>query len=236
MSEIRTILADAVAAARGTRARLLELEPDIAVIGEYADGGSALAAIRSTRPHVALLTADLPVLTGIRVAAGMAGETPGTRVLILASITASCVVTSPGVAGYVAATAASSRIAEAVRAVAGGGTFFDTDLSYVTRADLTRGGTRAAARPAAADRRNDVPGRATGDIADAATDLTARERSVLTALSHVNPLRRISVREISEAIGMSPEAVGLTMNSLLAKTGGQNRWAAIRIASARGWI
>lgn len=66
---------------------------------------------------------------------------------------------------------------------------------------------------------------------DHTTTLTTRERSVLSVLPGSG-----SIREIAELVGMSLEAVGLTMNSLLAKTGGRNRLEATQIATARGWI
>ncbi|HEX5403195.1 MAG TPA: response regulator transcription factor [Pseudonocardiaceae bacterium] len=61
--------------------------------------------------------------------------------------------------------------------------------------------------------------------------LTPRERIVLTASARCG-----SVREICETVGISPEAVGLLMNTVLAKTGGQNHLQAAEIASTRGWI
>ena len=64
-----------------------------------------------------------------------------------------------------------------------------------------------------------------------AAPLTPRERTVLSASS-----RYRSLREVSDALGLSVATVGLVMNSLLAKTGGRDRSEAARIAHARGWV
>jgi two-component system, NarL family, response regulator DesR len=204
MSEIRTILADDADLVRSTVAQLLALEPDIAVVGEYGDGMSAVAAVYELRPDVALLDAGLPGMDGVSVAERIAHS--GTRVLILSSITTSGtfhLAARAGVNGYVARTAPWHRIADAVRTVAAGSRFVDIDLA--DEDDATGG------RPSA--------------------PLTSRERTVLTASSRCG-----SVREICETVGISLEAVGLVMNTVLAKTGGQNRLEAAQIASTRGWI
>jgi two-component system response regulator DesR len=72
------------------------------------------------------------------------------------------------------------------------------------------------------------------DLADESTDaapLTPRERTVLRVSACYG-----SLREISQALGLSVATVGLVMNSLLAKTGGRDRSEAARIAHARGWV
>jgi two-component system response regulator DesR len=199
MSEVRTILADDADLVRSTVAQLLALEPDIAVVGEYGDGPAAVAAVYELRPDVVLLGTG-----GVSVAEQIAHS--GARVLILSSLTmagAFHLAARAGVSGYVARTAPSHRIADAVRTVAAGSRYVDIDLADGPAVD---GG-----RPAA--------------------PLTPRERTVLTASSHCG-----SVREICETVGISLEAVGLVMNTVLAKTGGQNRLEAAEIASTRGWI
>jgi two-component system response regulator DesR len=124
MNPITTILADDAALVRSTIAQLLALEPDISVLGEYADGTSALAAIAELRPHVAVLDVDMPGMDGIEVAEAVAAQHTSTRVLILSSITASGTYHAAmraGVWGYISKTAPSYRLADAVRAVSAGG-------------------------------------------------------------------------------------------------------------------
>lgn len=211
MNQITTILADDAALVRSTIAQLLALEPDIAVLGEYPDGTSALAAIVKNRPDVAVLDVNMPGLDGIQVAEKVANEHPATRVLILSSITASGTYHAAmraGVCGYISKTAPSYRLADAVRAVSAGGRFIDVDLAddAVSEVELVASTSER-------------------------TPLTPRERRVLSASASGR-----STREICESLGLSSEIVGLVMTTLLVKTGGQDRREAATIASARGWI
>lgn len=201
MSEIRTILADDAVEVRTTIAQILALEPDIAVLGEYGDGHTALAAVRELHPDVAVLAHDLPGLDGVAVAESIADT--DTRALVLASHTApgTChTAMRAGVRGWVARTAPCQRLLTAVRAVAAGERYVDSDLA-------------------------DEPAWSTE------TPLTARERRVLSAASALG-----STREICDAVGLSSETVGMVMSTLLAKTGGQDRLDAARIATTRGWL
>jgi two-component system response regulator DesR len=209
MSGIRTVLADDAVAVRNTIAQLLALEPDIHVLGEYGDGHLALGAVRELRPDVAILAVDLPGLDGIAVAEAIADT--DTRVLILSSLTASGTCRTAmraGALGYVAKTAPSHRLVAAVRATAAGERFVDLDIvDEDTIDDLA------------------------GDRTWRATPLTTRERRVLSAVSRCR-----STRELCETVGLSQEIVGMVMCTLLAKTGGQDRLDAARIAATRGWI
>ena len=66
----------------GLRA-LLERQKGITVVGEAADGPSALALARKLRPDVVILDISLPGLSGIEVATRIAAELPYTRTVAL---------------------------------------------------------------------------------------------------------------------------------------------------------
>ena len=66
----------------GLRA-LLERQDGISVVGEAADGPSALALARTLRPDVVILDISLPGLSGIEVATRIAAELPYTRTVAL---------------------------------------------------------------------------------------------------------------------------------------------------------
>ena len=52
----------------GLRMRL-ELEPDLAVIGEAGDGAAALALARETHPQVVIMDIEMPIMDGITATA-----------------------------------------------------------------------------------------------------------------------------------------------------------------------
>ena len=71
---IRALIVDDEPIARHSVARLLREEADIAVIGEFGDGASALEAIRRLKPDLVFLDIQMPELTGIDVAASLGEE------------------------------------------------------------------------------------------------------------------------------------------------------------------
>ena len=83
---IRLVLVDNhVVLRQGLRA-LLELEPDIDVVGEADNGRDALDVVLETAPDVALIDLSMPEMGGISATQVFHRECPRTRVLILASI------------------------------------------------------------------------------------------------------------------------------------------------------
>ncbi|NUR83123.1 MAG: response regulator transcription factor [Nonomuraea sp.] len=68
---------------RGALASLLGLEPDIEVVGEAADGQEAVTVAVASRPDVALLDIEMPVMDGLSAAAEITAKVPGCRVMIL---------------------------------------------------------------------------------------------------------------------------------------------------------
>jgi DNA-binding NarL/FixJ family response regulator len=67
------LIVDDHAAFRGAARALLEAD-GFPVVGEAADGASAVSAVRALRPDVVLLDIQLPDLNGFEVAERLAGE------------------------------------------------------------------------------------------------------------------------------------------------------------------
>ncbi|MET8145883.1 response regulator transcription factor [Sphaerisporangium sp. NPDC005288] len=80
---IRVVLAEDQAMVRGALSTLLGLEADIEVVGEASTGEEAVAVVRETRPDIALLDIEMPVMDGITAAAEIVRVAPGCRVMIL---------------------------------------------------------------------------------------------------------------------------------------------------------
>ncbi|MEU8433926.1 response regulator transcription factor [Streptomyces sp. NPDC029216] len=68
---IRVLLCDPHHLTRAGLASVLEREPDIAVVGEALHTGDVEGAVRSLRPHVALVSHDPDTMDGIAVARGL---------------------------------------------------------------------------------------------------------------------------------------------------------------------
>lgn len=83
MKRIRVLLVDDQREVRrGLRMRL-ELEPDIDVVGEAADGAAAVSAMPLVEPDVALMDVEMPVMDGITATERICSGHPGCAVVVL---------------------------------------------------------------------------------------------------------------------------------------------------------
>ena len=80
---IRVLLAEDQAMMRGALAVLLDLEDDIEVVAQVADGTAIVPTALDVRPDVALLDIELPGASGLDAAAALARELPACRVVIV---------------------------------------------------------------------------------------------------------------------------------------------------------
>jgi two-component system LytT family response regulator len=70
----RALIVDDEALARRSLSSLLDPEPDFEVVGECADGRSAVRAIASLEPDLVFLDVQMPGMNGFEVLAAAAGE------------------------------------------------------------------------------------------------------------------------------------------------------------------
>ncbi|TNM49514.1 response regulator transcription factor [Nocardioides albidus] len=81
---IRVLIVDDQALVRAGFAAILNLEPDIEVVGEVADGSEALQVARATSPDVVLMDIRMPGTDGIAAIRALLEHGPvGVRVLML---------------------------------------------------------------------------------------------------------------------------------------------------------
>jgi two-component system response regulator DesR len=117
---------------RDTLVAVLDLESDIEVIAQVADGAAIVEAAVSARPDVAVVDIDLPGTDGLTAAAELHDRCPDCAVLILT------VLANPGnlrralaahVAGFLPKETPAEELVRAVRSVAGGLRVFDQELT-----------------------------------------------------------------------------------------------------------
>lgn len=80
---IRVLIAEDQGLVRDALASLLELEADIEVVAQAADGEEALALAATLAPDVAVLDIEMPKRTGLEVAETLKQTLPSCRVLML---------------------------------------------------------------------------------------------------------------------------------------------------------
>ncbi len=65
--KIRTLIVDDEPLARERLRRLLEADPEIAIVGECGDGRQAVTDVQELRPDLVFLDVQMPVLDGFGV-------------------------------------------------------------------------------------------------------------------------------------------------------------------------
>ncbi len=83
MTRIRVLLVDDNAGFRQRLARLLQMEQDMEIVGEAADGCEAIARARELRPDVVLMDFRMAGMDGVTAGRLLVQEHPSVRVLIL---------------------------------------------------------------------------------------------------------------------------------------------------------
>jgi DNA-binding NarL/FixJ family response regulator len=117
--EISVLIGDGQRLMREGLATLLELAPDICVVGQAADGGEAIELARRLQPDVVLLDIGIPGSDGVTVTRAIRAGSPGTQVLILTTFDddeALPAVLRAGACGYLLKDRPSGQLVEAIRA------------------------------------------------------------------------------------------------------------------------
>ena len=120
---IRVLLADDHAAVRRGLRTFLDLQADIEVVGEAANGREALERTAELRPDVVLMDVVMPELDGIAATRELRGHPVEPKVLVLSSFSDEERVLPAlraGAIGYLTKDTAPEELAEAIRAAAAG--------------------------------------------------------------------------------------------------------------------
>lgn len=212
---IRVVLVDDQTLVRRGVRGLLELVPDIEVVGEASDGEEALETVPRLAPDVLLLDIRMPRLSGIAVLQALreAGSLPPTLVLTTFDDgDAAIAAIEAGAKGLMLKDVSLEDLAEAIRALAGGRTAFQPAMTE----SLT-----------AAIRRN-APAASGGRIAEA---LTAREREVLHLICG-----GYSNKEIAGLLALAEGTVKNHVSNLLLKLDARDRTGAALKALQQGHL
>ncbi len=141
---IRVAIVDDQALLRLGIRTLIEVEPDLELVGEAEDGVAALELVRAKAPDVVLLDVRMPRMDGLQV---LKRVHPPTRVIILTTFELDEYVFEAlraGASGFLTKDADPAEILRAIRVVAAG----DSLLSpAVTRRVIARFGAAASAGP-----------------------------------------------------------------------------------------
>jgi two-component system, NarL family, response regulator DesR len=129
---IRVVVAEDQSMVLGALAALLEIEPEIEVVGKARDGREALELVEQYRPDVLLTDIEMPQMTGLELAAEVARRRLSTRVIILTTFARGGYLRralDAGASGYLLKDSPAEELANAVRRVHQGGRAIDSELA-----------------------------------------------------------------------------------------------------------
>jgi DNA-binding NarL/FixJ family response regulator len=205
---IRIVVTDDHAVVRQGLRMFLELDPELEVVGEAANGAEAVALANELGPDVVLMDLLMPVMDGITAIGRLREEVPDVEVIALTSVLEDASVVGAvkaGATGYLLKDTNADELRRAVKAAAAG----QVQLSPEAAVRLMRE-VRAPERPEA---------------------LTERETDVLRLLAQGQ-----ANKEIARELAIGEKTVKTHVSSILAKLGVQSRTQAVLHAMKAGLI
>jgi DNA-binding NarL/FixJ family response regulator len=213
---IQVALVDDQAIVRAGLARILSPTDGFEVVAECVSGHEAVERLPALRPDVILMDIRMPGLDGIAAAARLRSKLPLSPVLVLTTFGEDEVLwgaIEAGAAGFVLKDSSAEDLISAVRAVAGGGAWFDPGVA-----------------PRVLDRYRRVVAPATRDAA-LLDMLTDREHDVLRLMA-----RGATNAEIAARLYVAEATVKTHVGSIFTKLGVRDRAAAIVFAYDHGVV
>jgi two-component system, NarL family, response regulator LiaR len=208
---IRVLIADDHAVVRQGLRAFLDLQDDVEVVGEAADGAAAVAESERLEPDVALMDLVMPRFGGDEAIRRIAEVSPATRVVVLTSFADDDKLfpaLRAGAAGYLLKDVEPRQLMDAIRAADMG----ETILHPTVAARLVE---EVATRPDPAPR----------------TPLTERELEVLALIA-----RGMSNKLIARELGVAERTVKTHVSNILGKLGLSDRTQAALYAVREGLV
>ncbi len=220
---ISVVVADDQDLVRAGIVMLLAAEPDIAVVGEAADGQHAVDLARRLKPDVVLMDLQMPGLNGVDATRELTRDaaTLGTggdhlvKVLILTTFSDDASLYAAlraGASGFLLKHAVPQDLMAAVHRVAGGDAWIDPAVAGRVIQALTAG-----------------PRREARDGAGSIAALTPREKEVLVLMAE-----GLSNQEIAAHLVVSEATVKTHAARVIMKTGSRDRAQAVALAYRSG--
>ncbi|MGH2840503.1 MAG: response regulator transcription factor [Solirubrobacteraceae bacterium] len=213
---IRVALVDDQAIVRAGLARILSPTDGFEVVAECADGQQATDELPAKHPDIVLMDIRMPVLDGITATERLRASDDPLNVLVLTTFGEDEVLwgaIEAGAAGFVLKDCSAEDLIAAVRAVAGGGAWFDPGV-----APRLLDHYRRLVAPASRE-------------AKKLESLTDREHEVLRLIA-----RGATNAEVAATMHVAEATVKTHVGSIFAKLGVRDRAAAIVFAYDHGVV
>jgi DNA-binding NarL/FixJ family response regulator len=209
-TSIRILIAEDHELVRHGLVQLIGLAHDLNVVGEAADGRTAIAMALQLQPDVILMDLGMPEVTGLEATRQLKKKAPGIRILILSGYDADVYVGDAfeaGADGYILKTARLEELVAAVKAV-------DRGERYV--------GSGVSAPPGIA---------VEGVMEGRTTRLTEREREILQLIAEGR-----THNQIAASLFISARTVDVHRNNIMKKLDLHDAASLVRYAIANGIV
>jgi DNA-binding NarL/FixJ family response regulator len=222
---IRVLLADDQALLRAGFRLLLSAAGDIDVVGEAANGGTAVALAREHRPDVVLMDLRMPEVDGL-TATRLITADPAlatVRVVVLTTFDDDESVFAAlraGASGFLVKDVEPADLLHGVRVVARGDALLSPSVTRAVIAQFTSGGQAATAARSPSPARQAPPGLAA---------LTEREREVVCLVA-----AGLSNEEIATKLTVSPLTVKTHVTRATTKLSARDRAQLVVLAYEHG--
>ena len=205
---IRILIVDDHSVVRQGLKMFLQLDPELEVVGEAANGAEALQLAHKLQPDVVLMDLLMPVMDGVTATAAIRRELPQTEVIALTSVLED------------------SSVFGAVRAGAIGYLLKDTEADELRRAIKAAAAGQVQLSPEAAMRlMREVRAPENPD------ELTERETEVMCLLA-----RGLSNKEIARELTIGEKTVKTHVSNILSKLNVPSRTQAALYAVRTGLV
>ena len=214
---IGVLIVDDQALARTGLRMVLEVEPDIDIVGEAADGEQAISVAAATSPDVILMDVRMPRMDGLEATRRiLTGREPHPRVVILTTFDLDEYVYEAiraGACGFLLKSAPPDQLAGGVRAAMAGDALLAPEVTRRLLASFV-------SRP--------PPG---ASVPPGLEELTPREVEVLELIA-----RGRSNREIAAELVLGEATVKTHVNRILSKLDARDRVQAVVAAYESGLV
>jgi DNA-binding NarL/FixJ family response regulator len=195
---------------------IVELEDDLEVVGEAADGGEAIELARSLHPDVVLVDIRMPTVDGLEATRRLLALPNPPRILVLTTFDSNEHVyqaMKAGASGFLLKDVRRGQLTDAIRKVVQGDTLIAPAITRRLIEELCR-------RPSAETARRSK-----------LIDLTARELEVLTLVGH-----GLSNNEIAQTLIVAETTIKTHVARILNKLDLRDRAQAVVLAYETGLI
>ena len=215
MNPVRVVLVDDHGLVRAGLRSLLESMPNVEVVGEAADGLTALATIAAAKPDVVLMDISMPGVDGLEATRRAAKLDPRPRILVLSMHDERAYVRealAAGADGYLVKASEREELALAVGALAKGQAWLSPPAAKVLIEELL-----------------DRPMRAEGPVAT--QDLTPRQLEVLKLIAAGQ-----STKQIARRLGLSVKTIETHRGQIMARLDIRHVAGLVRYALRMGLV